>query len=192
MAVDSPVATAAQRLIRSGESMRALLDKLLVYNRSQMGVGFEVNKEDVDLAEACRHEIEQLQAAMPATRIHFQAPPSLRGMFDAGSIREALANLVVNARKYGDSDGEIHVELRQDDNDVLLSVANNGDTIPRDTLDLMFEPLRRGGVSGGELERASLGLGLFIVSQIMKAHEGTIRADSMDGRTTFNMQLPRG
>ena len=55
----------------------------------------------------------------------------------------------------------------------------------------MFEPLRRGGVSGGEAEQASLGLGLFIVSQIAQAHDGTIRAESAEGTTTFKLHLPR-
>ncbi|MBJ6982752.1 sensor histidine kinase [Luteimonas sp. MC1572] len=192
LAVDAPLAKAAQRLIRSGESMNQLLDKLLVYNRSQFGIGFEITKEDIDLAQACRDEIEQLQAAMPATRIHFDGPDTMRGLFDAGSIREALANLVVNARKYGAEEAEIRVVLREDGAHAALAVANAGDPIPRETLDLMFEPLRRGGVSGGELEQASLGLGLFIVSQIVKAHAGSIRAESVDGTTTFNLQLPRG
>ena len=56
----------------------------------------------------------------------------------------------------------------------------------------MFDPLRRGGVSAGASERASLGLGLFIVSQIAQAHGGTIRGESADGMTTFRLHLPRG
>jgi len=191
MKVDAPVATAAQRLIRSGARMRELLDKLLVYSRAQMGMGFEVEKADVDLARECRDEIELLQSSMPGTRIHFEAPESLRGMFDAGHIREALANLVVNAQKYGTPGGEIRVELREGENSAELEVGNAGDAIPRETLDLMFEPLRRGGVSGGEAEQASLGLGLFIVSQIAQAHDGTIRAESAEGTTTFKLHLPR-
>jgi signal transduction histidine kinase len=55
----------------------------------------------------------------------------------------------------------------------------------------MFDPLRRGGVAGGEAERTSLGLGLFIVDQIAKAHAGTIRAESANGTTTFRLRLPR-
>jgi len=191
MAIDAPIAAAAQRLIRSGERMRELLDKLLVYNRARLGMGFEVEKADVDLAQECREEIELLQALMPETRIHFQAPESLRGMFDAGHIREALANLVVNAQKYGTRGGEIHVELRDEGTSAELAVGNAGDPIPRETLDLMFEPLRRGGVSGGESEQASLGLGLFIVSQIAQAHAGTIRAESAEGSTRFTLCLPR-
>lgn len=71
MAVDMPVAVAAQRLIRSGKRMSELLDKLLVFNRAQMGVGFQLDKEEVDLASACRDEIELLQAALPELRIRF-------------------------------------------------------------------------------------------------------------------------
>lgn len=191
MAVDAPIATAAQRLIRSGERMRELLDRLLVYNRARIGIGFEVEKKDVDLAQECREEIELLQASMPGTRIDFQSPGSLRGMFDAGRIREALANLVVNARKYGARGGGIRVELRDDGASAALAVSNSGEPIPPETLDLMFEPLRRGGVSGGESEQTSLGLGLFIVNQIAQAHAGTIRAESGNGTTTFKLSLPR-
>jgi signal transduction histidine kinase len=191
MAVDAPVATAAQRLIRSGERMRELLDKLLVYNRAQMGIGFDVDMADVDLADACREEIELLQASMPGTRIHFESPGSVRGTFDAGRVREALGNLVVNAQKYGVRGGEIRVELRDDGTGAELTVGNAGDDISRETLDLMFEPLRRGGVSAGEAEQHSLGLGLFIVAQIAQAHSGSIRAESADGKTTFKLHLPR-
>ena len=191
MAVDDPIATAAQRLIRSGARMRELLDRLLVYNRAQMGMGFQVEKTDVDLAQACREEVELLQASMPGSRIYFEGPDSLRGNFDAGHIREALANLVTNAHKYGTRGGDIHVALHEDGESANLTVGNSGDPIPRETLDLMFEPLRRGGVSGGASEQASLGLGLFIVSQIAQAHAGTIQAESAAGTTTFKLQLPR-
>jgi signal transduction histidine kinase len=190
-AVDVPMATAAQRLIRSGERMRQLLDDLLVYNRAQMGIGFEVRKQDVDLAVECREEVELLQASMPEARIRFDAPSSMRGMFDAGRIREALANLVVNAHKYGAHGSEIRVELREKGSSAELVVANAGDPISPEMLEVMFEPLRRGGVSGGEFERASLGLGLFIVDQIAQAHEGSIRARSDGGETSFELLLPR-
>lgn len=192
MAVDAPLAKAAQRLVGSGERMRELLDKLLVYNRAQMGDGVEIHKADVDLAQACRDEIEQLQTSMPDARIHLDSPQSVRGMFDVRSVCEALTNLVVNAHKYGAPDSEIRVKLREEDGSVELSVSNQGDTIPRETLDLMFEPLRRGGVADdGAMERASLGLGLFIVDQIVKAHAGTIQAESAGGRTTFALHLPQ-
>ena len=191
MATDAPIETAAQRLIRAGERMRELLDKLLAYNRAQMGVGFAIERKDVDLVRECREEIELLQASMPGTCIRFQCPPSLSGKFDAGRIREALANLVVNARKYGTPGGEITVGIRDEGPDMELSVANDGEPIPQEKLGLMFEPLRRAGVSDGESERVSLGLGLFIVNQIAKGHAGAVHAESTEGKTIFRLQLPR-
>jgi len=190
-AIDAPIASAAQRLIRSGERMRELLDKLLVYNRAQMGIGFETEKVQVDLATACRQEIELLQTSLPDSSITFEAPSSLFGTFDTSRIREALANLVVNASKYGERMGQIHVALLDEGDTAELAVTNTGEPIPRDAFDLMFEPLRRVGVSHGEAERASLGLGLFIVSQIAKAHGGTIGGESSHGKTTFRLRLPK-
>ena len=192
MAVDAPIAVAAQRLIRSGKRMGDLLDKLLVFNRAQMGVGFQLEKEDVDLAEACHDEVDLLQAGLPGVRIHFRSDGPVRGMFDAGRVREALANLVVNAVKYGEKGGEVTVELAHAGDEVELTVQNTGATIEREAFDLMFEPLRRGGIGGSEAERTSLGLGLFIVNQIAMAHAGTVQGESTDGTTTFRMRLPRG
>lgn len=192
MAVDAPLAKAAQRLVSSGERMGELLDKLLAYNRAQMGVGLEVRKEDTDLARACREEIELLQDTMPHARIQLYAPPAVRGRFDARSICEALTNLVVNAYKYGSRERAIRVELHDDAEGVRLSVTNHGQTIPRDSLQLLFEPLRRGGIAEeGHMERTSLGLGLFIVSQIAEAHGGGVSAESTGGRTVFTLQLPK-
>jgi len=112
-------------------------------------------------------------------------------MFDAGRVREALANLVVNAVKYGEKGGEVIVELVHVGDDVELTVKNSGARIERETFDLMFEPLRRGGIGATEAERTSLGLGLFIVNQIALAHDGTVQGESTDGTTTFRMRFPR-
>jgi signal transduction histidine kinase len=190
-AVDVPMVEAAQRLLRSGQRMRELLDKLLVYNRVQMGIGFEIERADVDLVSECGAEIELLQASMPDARIRLQSPPSLRGRFDAGHVREALSNLVVNAHKYGTRGSLVEVTLRDTGEGAELTVANPGEPIPRETLDVMFEPLRRGSIVEDEHERASLGLGLFIVDQIAKAHGGSVEAESTDGTTTFRMRLPK-
>jgi signal transduction histidine kinase len=189
MAVDAPVAKAVQRLIVSGERMRQLLDRLLVYNRSRMGIGFELHRSPVDLVQACRDELELLQESMPEARVAFRAPSSLPGLFDAESIREALANLVVNAWKYGTDGAEVVVELRKADDSVELAVSNHGEPIPHDMLDAMFEPLRRGAVANGGLEQSSLGLGLFIVRQIAAAHGGTVQAASESGMTRFTLRL---
>jgi signal transduction histidine kinase len=190
-AVDLPMVEAAQRLLRSGQRMRELLDKLLVYNRVQMGIGFEIERAEVDLVSEIGAEIELLQASMPGARIRLQSPPLLRGRFDAGHVREALSNLVVNAHKYGTRGGPVDVKLHDTGGGAELTVANPGEPISQETLDVMFEPLRRGSIVEDEHERASLGLGLFIVDQIAKAHGGAIEVESTAGTTTFTMHLPK-
>ena len=193
MAVDPPLAKVAERLVNSGDRMRELLDKLLLYNRAQMGIGLEVNRQKADLAEAFGDEIEQLRQTMPRASIFFSSEGDAQGEFDARSLCEALTNLMVNAYKYGTSGTPIEVALRAAGGRVELSVSNQGPTIPPDSLQMLFEPLRRGGVSNkSDMERSSLGLGLFIVSQIAEAHGGAIRAESTGGRTTFTMTLPKG
>lgn len=189
MAVDAPIAEAAQRLIRSGSHMRELLDKLLVYNRAQLGSGFEVERIQVDLTQACRDEIELLRQSMPAAIITFEPRQSVRGKFDAGRLREVLANLVVNAFRYGREGGEIAVALQTVGSEAELSVTNEGEAIGRGTLDVLFEPLRRGGISDSD-SPSNLGLGLFIVKQIAQAHGGSVSAASEGERTTFRLNLP--
>lgn len=113
-------------------------------------------------------------------------------MFDPARVREALANLVVNAVKYGTQGGDVVVGLHAREDVVELTVSNTGDAIEQERFDLMFEPLRRAGMAGTESDRTSLGLGLFIVSQIALAHAGTVVGESKDGTTTFRMRLPSG
>lgn len=188
-AADSRIANAAQRLVHSGQRMKELLDQLLVYNRTQIGIEFKANLADVDLAHACRSEIEILRDALPQSRIEFESPHHVYGKFDAGRVREALANLVVNAAKYGAAGGDIRVILTESNDDVVLEIKNAGDPIAPELLASMFEPLRRGGIASDAGDRTSLGLGLFIVNQIAKAHRGTVRAESADGTTVFSLRL---
>lgn len=190
-AVDAPVARAAKRLLDSGERMRELLDRLLSYNRAKIGVGFINEPTLIDIAQACRQEVELLQASMPETRVIVNAPDSLRGLFDGGRIREALSNLVVNAAKYGHAGHSIDVSLLDLGTEIELSVSNAGDPISPELFQLMFDPLKRGAVARGEFERTSLGLGLFIVSQIARAHGGAVRGESKRGKTVFTISLPK-
>lgn len=190
-AVDGPIAVAANRAIRSGEHMRELLDRLLIYNRAQLGGEFHIEREDADLAAACRDEIEQLRVSMPKANISFHGPESLHAVCDASRIREALANLVANADKYGKRGGEIRVEVRDAGAALELAVTNSGEDIAPDLLDRIFDPLSRVGESSGEQERISMGLGLFVVKQVARAHGGDVLVASSNGTTSFTLILPR-
>jgi signal transduction histidine kinase len=73
---------------------------------------------------------------------------------------------------------------------VLLSVSNRGPTIPPALIERLFEPFQQGAESDDGRPRG-LGLGLFIVREIVRAHDGAIDVRSGDDLTTFAVTLPR-
>lgn len=189
MARDTPLSVQAERLIASGKRMSDLLDDLLDHSRTSLGMGIRIARGDADLRDELAQELELLRAAWPNARIEWDAPLPVAGSFDASRLREALANLVNNAVKYGNERAAIRVALKGDGEHALLSVHNLGSTIPVDTLKTLFDPMRRGPARAHHDEDASLGLGLFVVQQVAKAHGGDVTVEASGPETTFIMRL---
>ena len=185
------VSLAANRLLRSGASMQALLDDLMDFNRTRLGVTLPVKPEHADLAQILADELEQLRAAHPKRRIDFAVTGDTRGQWDRVRMQQVLRNLVANAARYGTPDTPIQVALRGEEDRVTLEVRNTGPTIDAQALKHIFEPLKRGPHGDSPDYRAGLGLGLFIVREIVRAHRGDVGARSDAGQTTFTVQLPR-
>ena len=185
------VSAAATRLIRSGESMQALLDDLVDFNRTKLGLGINIVRSDADLAVSVAHELEQLRGAHPQRRIELAVSGDCRGRWDGPRLQQALRNLVSNAMKYGSADTPVLVELRGEEAGIRLEVTNSGQPIDPSTASEIFDPLRRGVAPVFQDDRGSLGLGLFIVREIARAHGGEVKVHSDGGGTTFAVQLPR-
>ena len=114
LSVGTPVGQHTDRLLHSGERMRQLLDDLLDFNRTSLDIGIRVTPQPVDLATACREEIELLRAALPASTIEFATEGVTQGRWDASRIKQVVSNLVINAAKYGSPGGIVRVSLRGD------------------------------------------------------------------------------
>jgi signal transduction histidine kinase len=185
------VSEVTARLIRGGERMRQLLDDLLDYNRASLELGIPVSPAPIDLATACREEIELQRAAWPGHAIELATEGPTEGVWDASRLKQVLGNLVANAAKYGDPGTPITVRLLGDDDAVMLSVENTGPSIAAAGMEALFDPLQRGAHGNADTERTSLGLGLFIVRQIVRAHGGTVSLSSAGGKTMFKVKLPR-
>jgi signal transduction histidine kinase len=190
MSDGTPLSQQTARLIRSGERMRELLDDLLDYSRTSLEAGIVIYAREVDLQAAVTEEVELLRAALAPTQIEFDTKGApIVACCDPSRIRQVLSNLVTNAQRHGAPGRVVRVALSADDQTVTLSVHNEGPPIPRDLLDRIFEPLRRGSTDA-PASRESLGLGLFIVNEVVRAHDGTIAVTS-DGTTSFTVSLPR-
>ncbi|MEI7297966.1 sensor histidine kinase [Paraburkholderia tropica] len=186
------VSEAAARMIRSGARMQALLDDMTDFNRTKLGLGIKVTAKGVDLADVLGDELDELRAVHPDRQIELQVSGNLQGTWDGRRLQQLLGNLVLNAVKYGAQDTPVRVVATGDATHVRIEVKNSGAAIEHATLARMFDPLTRGPDDPGKADRSgSLGLGLYIASEIAKAHHGVIEARSDETETSFSVSLPR-
>jgi len=186
------VSAAASRLIRSGASMKALLDDLVDFNRTKLGLGINITPADADLAALFADELEQLRGAHPDRRLELEVVGDTRGRWDGPRLQQLLRNLVTNAIKYGTADAPVRVVLTGEDTEIRFEVRNRGLAIEQSALDQLFDPLKRGPAQeDGRNADGGLGLGLYIVREVAQAHGGHVGARSDGGETVFAVQLPR-
>ena len=186
------VSEAAARLIRSGASMQTLLDDLVDFNRTKLGLGLKVVPSDIDLAAVVTDELEQLRGAHANRRLELAVTGDNRGRWDGARLQQLLRNLVSNAMKYASPGTPVRVALRGEEAGIRLEVTNSGPTIEPSAAGQIFDPLRRGSPQGdGDDAPGGLGLGLFIVREIAGAHGGEVEVRSDAGETTFAVRLPR-
>ncbi len=186
------VSVAAARLIRSGESMQALLDDLVDFNRTKLGLGLSVAVSYLDMAQIITNEVEQLRGAYPDRQIEMSVSGDTFGRWDGARVQQMVRNLVSNAIKYGYPNTPVRLTLRGDATEVRLEVTNNGPAIDQWVLARIFDPLERASPLGdGRDTRDGLGLGLYIVREIAAGHGGDIEVHCADGQTSFAVRFPK-
>ncbi|CAE6723796.1 Adaptive-response sensory-kinase SasA [Paraburkholderia domus] len=186
------VSVAASRLIRSGARMQALLNDMLDFNRTRLGLGVNIAPTDTDLEKLLSDELDLLRAAHPDRRVDLDVAGDCRGVWDGRRLQQLLENLVLNAIKYGAPDAPVRVVMTGEARDVRFEVRNHGPAIERMTLARIFDPLQRGlNQEGSYNADGNLGLGLYIAREIAKAHGGEIEARSDEAETVFAVRLPR-
>ncbi|HKC61291.1 MAG TPA: GAF domain-containing sensor histidine kinase [Myxococcales bacterium] len=180
------------RIAASSERMARMIGDLLDFTRSRLGGGFPIQTRRMGLRELCEAVIEELELAYPERTIELEARGDAWGNWDPDRIAQVISNLVGNALQHSPESGTVRVDLRDEGDRVLLETSNAGPPIPQDVLPHLFEPGRRGPPGRGRKESSGLGLGLYIVQQIVLAHGGAIsvRSSAEEG-TTFTVSLPR-
>ncbi|HEY9237784.1 MAG TPA: sensor histidine kinase [Burkholderiaceae bacterium] len=186
MNTGSDLSAAGERLLRSGARMRALLDELVDFSRTRLGVGIRIKRDRVDLHSVFMEELDLIRAAYPEARVELSADGDTVGHWDRNRIHQVLGNLVSNAVKYGRAEPVV-VNLTGTPESVTFSVENTGEPIPTEHLATLFDPLTR----AGQTDDDGLGLGLYIVEQIVVAHGGAIQVISEGTTTRFTVTLPR-
>lgn len=186
---DKRVRTAA-RILNSAQRMNRMIGDLLDLTRTRFGDLIPVVPAPMDLDPLCRQVATELEGLRSAGSLTFSGEGDLRGEWDSDRIAQALSNLVRNALIYGAKDEPVSVVARDEGSEVLVQIHNRGPAIPASAQELIFEPMVRH--AGVEHKTGGLGLGLYIASQIVLAHSGTLDVVSTDeAGTTFRVRLPR-
>jgi signal transduction histidine kinase len=165
--------------------MSALIDDVMDFARSRLGGGLNLTRTGAALEPALRQVVDELRAAHPDRSIDAEFAITRPVLADRERIARLLSNLLGNALTYSTPGTPIVVKASTD-GDFELSVTNQGAAIPPDTLGRLFTPFARGDVA----DQKGLGLGLYIVSEIARAHGGTIEANSTDAETCFTFRMP--
>lgn len=176
------------------KAMAKLISDMIDFASTWLGSAMPLNREPVDLDILCREVVEGFRVMHPQRTLQFNPSGHLTGNWDAARIRQVVSNLLGNALQHGSLDGPIELSAASQESTVVLSVHNEGMPIPPEALPTLFDPLVRHATVESASQRApgSIGLGLYIVREIVNAHGGTIEvASTAQQGTTFIVRIPR-
>ena len=173
------------RIVRSSRRMTRMIAQLLDLTRARMGGGFPLEPKAIDLRDICRDVIEEFSAP-----IQLEIEGDVTGTWDPDRLEEVVSNITGNGIEHATPGTPVVVRVHPEGARVIIEIRNEGVPIAPDVLPFIFEPFRR----AKHFERSpsgNLGLGLYIAKQIVLSHGGTLDAHSLDGATTFVLNLPR-
>jgi len=187
---DAHASESAARIVSSGTRMSRMIEDMLDLARARLAGGIIVKREPGDLKALIEPVIAEHRSAAPERVIEVEYGGTFAGYWDAGRVAQVASNLIGNALKHGNRNAAVRVRLDgRSEASVTLAVTNAG-TIPAELKEHLFDPFRSGQRPAGRSE--GLGLGLYIVYQIVKAHHGEVTVDSgRDAKTTFRVVVPR-
>jgi signal transduction histidine kinase len=175
---------------RSVRRMEVLISDVMDFARGRLGAGISVAAlPQVQLTPILEHVVSEAQTtnADRVIKTHIDVPRPVT--CDAGRIGQLVANLLGNAIAHGDDSRPIEVLARINGHHLEVSVINGGRTIPHTVQARLFEPFYRASVLPNQ---QGLGLGLYIASEIARAHGGELTVDSAEGRICFRFRMPLG
>jgi len=168
--------------------MAELIDNVLDFAHGRLGSGLTLERDaHVPLGEVLEQVVDELRAAWPTRRIETHLTVTKTVSCDRARLAQLLSNLVANALAHGASEEPVLVHASTLGGAFELSVANQGEPIPPSTIERLFQPFFR---VAARPSQQGLGLGLYIASEIAKAHGGSLSVTSDKSETRFTFRMP--
>ena len=189
--LDEKQRRAVLRVAANASRIERMVHDLLDYTRSRLPRGLPVAPENGDLRAVCQQVVDNMQVLHPDRVIVLKASGPAVGNFDPERALQVVSNLLANALRYSPLPTQVTVSIDEAPEGLWLSVHNQGDPIPEEIMPRLFDAFAR-GVPDESGRSAGLGLGLYIVKQIIEAHGGRVEvASSRADGTTFKVLWPR-
>ena len=184
---DPALRPVVERIRRSARRMASLVDDVMDFTRGRMGSGIRLKLRRHDSVHLTLEQvIDEMRGLHPERVIAASIPDLLCLDCDPERLAQLLSNLLANALVHGNAGTPVHIDARHEDGTFVLSVSNEGQDLPPEVIAQLFKPYWRATSRPGS---EGLGLGLYIVDQIARAHGGKIDVTSSAGRTAFTFTL---
>lgn len=180
------------KMLESAESQSKRVAKMIndLLNISLITTGrLDLEREEVDLSKVTRDIVTSFKERIEKDgySVKVDAPKPIKGMWDKTRLEQALANLISNSLKYGNKK-PIEIAVINSNSTAKFIIKDQGIGLSSTQKEKIFERFERGVNAPGY---KGLGVGLYISSQIVKAHGGKIKVESKEGHgSTFTIELP--
>ncbi|XAS73785.1 HAMP domain-containing sensor histidine kinase [Micrococcaceae bacterium Sec5.1] len=187
-----------RKIIGQTEQMTAMVNDLLELSKIQAG-SLRLRAESLDLYDLVSDALSDLAplAAQRAIRLTGGGDRECMAVADGPSMARAVRNVLLNAIIYSTPDTEVHISVGRDNGNAVVAVEDHCGGIPEEDLPHLFETgwqkdPSRGSPSGAQGSYTGAGIGLSMVSGIVKAHGGAVNVENVDGGCRFALSLPAG
>jgi signal transduction histidine kinase len=173
----------------SVDRMAGLINNVLDFARGRLGGGFEIERSHEAIEPALMQVVGELRANHPDRQIEVILAIDGPVECDGPRVAQLLSNLLANALTHGSTEAPVTVRATTVDHAFELAVENAGDPIPAAVMEKLFQPFER---MTNRPHQQGLGLGLYIASEIARAHGGALEVESSAERTVFTFRMPLG
>jgi two-component system OmpR family sensor kinase len=185
---DEALADAMTRIERESARMGRLVEDLLLLARLDEGIPLQ--RVPVDLSQIATDVVTDTRVIEPDRWVTVDAPEPVVVIGDDDRLRQAVGNLVTNARTHTTPDTPVHVYVRTEGENALLMVRDEGPGMDAETASHVFERFYRADVSRSRAQGGA-GLGLSIVAAVIASLGGSVAIDTAPERgATFAIRLP--
>jgi len=179
-----------ERIDRSTKRMGKLIDNILSFAHGRLSEAIPANKVYCDLfSKNLKNVVDELRYLYPKRTVLEKIDDAGSVYCDIGQIAQMLSNLGSNALKYSPPDSIVDIAVSTREHTIIISVTNYGKPISNEIIPRLFRPYWR---AAQDPASPGLGLGLYIVHEVVKAHGGGIDVQSTaETGTTFTVTIPR-